>query len=126
MPLTLKQWSMVTIMGIKGDGKSWLSRALMKDWQYDYCFVHDPMNCYPLTDFLTCSDIEEVIDAMMQGQKKVRLSMGVPSDMVLLIDFLKEFDNILIVIDEADQLFSRSNNPEALIAAAEASFGAFD
>lgn len=112
--LTVNNSTLITILGIRGHGKTWLSKALMTMYPNENIFVHDPMNDYPLEDFEHCIDTDQVIDKFMSGSKRVRLVQGNPVDIPDLLEFLKEFDDILIVIDEADQIFTRRETSEGI------------
>jgi len=106
-------------MGIRGDGKTWLSIALLREFLTVYpehkVFISDPMNCYPLPDFHSVYTIEEAVDALINPEiRRIRYAMACPDDIETLFDLLKELDDIFIIIDESDQVFGRVNNSEAL------------
>ncbi len=102
-------------MAIQGNGKTTLSKALMTQAPpFEYYFVFDPFDEYddvPGFKFEEAFTPEEVIELFNSGKKQVRYVSGDDEDMLQLLPFLKEFDNILLVFNESDMLFENQHNP---------------
>jgi ABC-type dipeptide/oligopeptide/nickel transport system ATPase component len=110
----------ICIMGRKGSGKTTVARKLIRlaneQVNFDHIYINDPMDQFE--DLATpYYDIEQIIKAHQSGERAFRYVRGTPTDALLLLEYLREIDNILLVFDEADQLFTASNlqNPESML-----------
>lgn len=106
---------MFAILGIRGHGKTYTAYALSKKYPNEYVLIFDANESFPVnSEYYNALDSLDVIEAYERGIKKVRLLMPQVSEIDLLIDYLKEMNNILIVIDEANMVFERRKNNDTL------------
>lgn len=118
MSIHLKRTSLITVMGSRGSGKTVLSQALLKLWPNlleSKLYIFDPMDSFTYIDIEVCHTLEDCTDFFLAGGQHIRLASSTIQDGLLMFEVLRELDNIITVIDEADMLLRAQHNPEAFL-----------
>lgn len=115
--------SQATIVAPRGFGKTTLARKLLSMWPMEYqgvrrrVYLYDPLDEYGDMVDETCYDAGSVVDAFENKVERVRYCRGTVEDAAVLLEYLMELDNLLVLQDEADAILDpcRKCNPRALL-----------
>ena len=100
-------------MGIRGNGKSFLAKALINLLIPPKLFIIDPLDEYRDYARFTCYDAGQCAEAFLSDSFPLRLASASPIDMSLAFELVREINDLFVVVDESDFFLDNQHNPPA-------------